>query len=53
VAWVSLGLLVPGIGALAVGTALGTAGVARMGAVGILLAAVLIAGQYGRMFVGR
>jgi hypothetical protein len=53
VAWVSLGLLVPGIGALAVGTALGAAGVARAGAVGILLAAGLIAGQYGRMFVGR
>jgi hypothetical protein len=53
VAWLALGLLAPGVGVLAIGTALGAAGVARAGAVGILMAAVLIAGQYGRMFVER
>ena len=52
-AWGALGLLVAGVAALAMGTGTGSAGVTRAGAVALLAGAVVIAGQYLRMYLQR
>lgn len=49
-AWTALGLMVVGVLMLVYGTAAGSAGAARMGAVGILAGSLLVAGQYVRIY---
>ena len=53
VAWLSLALLAPGVGVLALGTALGSAATVRTGAIAMLAAAALMAAQYARLLTGR
>lgn len=51
--WTVLGLLVVGIGALVGATGAGLPSLARAGAVGVLLAALLLAAQYVRLYAAR
>jgi hypothetical protein len=53
VGWTVLGLLIAGVGTLVSATAAGLPGLARAGAVGVLLAALLLAAQYARLYAAR
>jgi hypothetical protein len=53
IAWLSLALLAPGLGVLALGTAVGSTATVRAGAIAMLAAAVLMAAQYARLLTGR
>ena len=55
-AWIALGLMVAGVAGVVYGTGAGSAGTARVGAVGVLVGSLLVAGQYARIYavaVGR
>lgn len=53
IGWTAVGLLLAGVGALVSGTAAGLAALARAGAVAVLLAALLLVVQYGRVYAAR